>query len=131
MPNSDFENRPLEDLLSAVTDALLAEADSQNIEAIITRSRVPREDVRTYMQVINRLHVALVGVQPSRRFVRRLKQDLIGAPDRNVISRVRHLPPRVQIAAGLALVAGFMFLSRRRMAHESRQESHETIPFVQ
>jgi len=130
MPNADFENRPLEDLLSAVTDALLAESGKQGIDAVVARYHVPRTDINTYLQVINRLHVALVGVQPSRRFVRRLKQDLIGAPDRNVISRVRHLPPRVQIAAGIALVAGFMFISRRRMINEARQENHETVPYI-
>ncbi|MBZ0279057.1 MAG: hypothetical protein K8I60_23125 [Anaerolineae bacterium] len=125
MLHPDFENRPLEDLLAAVTDAMLAE--SGQVDAIIGQSKLPREDIAAYIRVINRLHVALVGVQPSRRFVRRLKQDLIGAPERNVISRVRHLPPRVQIAAGLALVAGFMFLSRRRMIHEARQEGQEGI----
>jgi hypothetical protein len=131
MPTPNSEDRSLEDLLSAVTDALMAEADKQNVEAIIARSRVPRKDIQNYIQLINRLHISLVGVQPSRRFVRRLKHELIGTPDRNVISRVRHLPPRVQIAAGIALVAGFMFISRRRMAHEARQEHHETLPFTQ
>ena len=131
MPNADFENRPLEDLLSAVTDALLAESNGAQIDAVVAQYRVPRADVHAYMHLINRLHVALVGVQPSRRFVRRLKHDLVGTPDRNVIARVRHLPPRVQIAAGIALVAGFMFISRRRMAHEARQENHETVPSVQ
>jgi hypothetical protein len=127
MPNSELENRALEDLLSAVTDALLAEESSEGIEAIIAHHHVPRADVQTYMQVINHLHRAMVGVQPSRRFVRRLKVDLTGSAERNVIARVRHLPPRVQIAAGIALVAGFMFFSRRRMIHDARQESQETV----
>lgn len=130
MPNADFENSSLEDLLSAVTDALLAESDKQGIDAAVAQYHVPRTDINTYLQVINRLHVALVGVQPSRRFVRRLKQDLIGTPERNVISRVRHLPPRVQIAAGIALVAGFMFISRRRMIHDATQENHEAVPSI-
>jgi hypothetical protein len=124
MPNSDRSDMQIENLLSAVTDALLAE--DQNVDAIINHYQVPREQVMNLIAVINRLHIAFVGVQPSRRFVRRLKYDLIGVPDRNVISRVRHLPPRVQIAAGIALIAGFMFLSRRRMIHDARPENHET-----
>ena len=123
MPNSD--DMQIENLLSAVTDALLAE--NTNVDAIIRQYKVPRNDVESFVRVINRLHIALVGVQPSRRFVRRLKQDLVGAPNRNVLSRVRHLPPRVQIAAGIALVAGFMLLSRRRMVHDLHQESQEVI----
>jgi hypothetical protein len=123
MPNTD--DMQIENLLSAVTDALLAE--NSNLDAISRQYQVPRSEVDSFVRVINRLHLVLVGVQPSRRFVRRLKQDLIGVPNRNVFSRVRHLPPRVQIAAGIALVAGFMFLSRRRMIHDVHRESQEII----
>jgi hypothetical protein len=70
----------------------------------------------------------LAGVQPSRRFVRRLKQDLVTPEDYNVLTRVRRLPPRVQIAAGIALIAGFMLLSRRRLVHDAHQEAQETAP---
>lgn len=125
MPNSDLSDMQIENLLSAVTDALLAE--NTNVDAIVRQYKVPRNDVESFVRVINRLHIVLVGVQPSRRFVRRLKQDLVGAPNRNVLSRVRHLPPRVQIAAGIALVAGFMLLSRRRIVHDLNQESQEVI----
>jgi len=125
MPNPDLSNMQIENLLSAVTDALLAE--KTNIDAISRQYQIPRDEVDSFVRVINRLHLALVGVQPSRRFVRRLKQDLVGVPNRNVFSRVRHLPPRVQIAAGIALVAGFMFLSRRRMVHDIQQENQEVI----
>lgn len=116
---------PIEDLLSAVTDALLAEESDLN--AIVARYDVPRRDVLGFVQIIRRLHVTLVGVQPSRRFVRRLKLSLMGAPDRNVLSRMRHLPARVQIAAGVALVAGFMLLSRRRMMSDAEHEGQEAI----
>lgn len=126
MSNSSLSDAQIENLLSAVTDALLAEEN--DVEAIIDQYRVSRDDMNSLISVIRKLHVVLVGVQPSRRFVRRLKQDLVGVDNRNVISRVRHLPPRVQIAAGVALVAGFMLLSRRRMIHEARQESQEIAP---
>ena len=115
----------LQNLLSAVTDAMLADKNG-DIDKIIGQYAVPRTEVDSLVGVIRRLHVTLVGVQPSRRFVYRLKTDLMGTPERNVVTRIRHLPPRVQIAAGIALVAGFMLLSRRRMVEDVRREQQES-----
>ncbi len=114
----------MQDLLAAVTDALLATPD-QNIDMIVGRYAVPRAEVDSLVGVIRRLHLTLVGAQPSQRFVRRLKNDLVGTPRHHVVSRIRYLPPRVQIAAGIALVAGFMLLTRRRMLDEVRREKQE------
>jgi hypothetical protein len=119
----------LQNLLSAVTDALLADKKG-DIDGIIGRYAVPRAEVDSLIGIVRRLHLMMVGAQPSRRFVRRLKTDLIGIPERNVVARVRHLPPRVQIAAGIALVAGFMLLSRRRMIEDVQHEQQE-IPVLQ
>jgi type VI protein secretion system component VasF len=121
MATNDLE---LQNLLSAVTDAMLADSNA-DIDAIIGRYAVPRAEVEGFMGIIRRLHVTLVGVGPSRRFVRRLKHDLVGETDRNLVTRVRYLPPRVQIAAGIALVAGFMLISRRRMIDDARREVQE------
>jgi hypothetical protein len=114
----------LQNLLSAVTDAMLADKNG-DIDNIVARYAVPRAEVDSLIGIIRRLHLTLVGAQPSRRFVHRLKTDLLGAPERNVVTRIRHLPPRVQIAAGIALVAGFMLLSRRRMIDDMHQEPQE------
>lgn len=122
---SDLE---IQNLLSAVTDALLAE-EGQNIDSIVGRYTVPRKEVDSLVGIIRRLHVTMVGAQPSKRFVGRLKHDLVGSRY-NVVSQIRYLPPRVQIAAGIALVAGFMLLNRRRMAEESRREAQE-VPVLQ
>ncbi|MBZ0280852.1 MAG: hypothetical protein K8L97_08925 [Anaerolineae bacterium] len=119
----------LENLLSAVTDALLAE-EGQNLDLIVGRYAVPRSEVEGLVGIIRRLHVTMVGAQPSRRFVRRLKHELVGMPNTNVVARIRYLPPRVQLAAGIALVAGFMLITRRRMMDESRREKHE-VPVLQ
>jgi hypothetical protein len=43
---------------------------------------------------------------------------------------VRYLPPRVQIAAGIALVAGFMLFTRRRMVDDMRHDGQE-VPALQ
>jgi hypothetical protein len=114
----------LQSLLSAVTDAMLADPNG-DIDSIIGRYAVPRAEVDSLIGIIHRLHLTLVGAQPSRRFVRRLKTDLIGTSERNVVARIRYLPPRVQIAAGIALVAGFMLLSRRRMIEDIQAEPQE------
>jgi type VI protein secretion system component VasF len=118
----------LENLLSAVTDALLAD-DNADLDMIVNRYRVPRHEVEGLIGVIRRLHITLVGVQPSRRFVGRLRHELVGSRY-NVVSRIRYLPPRVQIAAGIALVAGFIVLNRRRMMEDARHETQE-VPVLQ
>ena len=114
----------LQDLLSAVTDALLA--GESTLDQIVRDYDVPRERVEGVMNLIRRLHTALTGVQPSRRFVRRLKIELVGETNLGIVNRVRYLPPRVQIAAGVALVAGFMILNRRRMLAEAHGDSQST-----
>lgn len=113
-------NPQMQDMLSAVTDAMLA---GGSVDAVLSRYQVPRHDVAVFLVMITQLHKALVGVKPSRRFAYRLKQDLMGAPRMNVMTRIRYLPPRVQIAAGFALVAGFMLLTRRRLAADSQLEA--------
>ena len=115
-PNTQIEN-----LLAALTEAILAEEGE--LDQIISRYDVSRADVEGFVRIVRGLFTVLVGVRPSRRFVHRLKQDLMGQPHWNVISRIRYLPPRVQIAAGIALFAGFMLLSRRRLGTIAREEA--------
>jgi hypothetical protein len=114
-------NTQLENLLAVLTEAILAEEG--DIDRIISSYAVSRAEVEGFVRIVRRLHTALIGVRPSRRFVHRLKQDLMGQPHWNVISRIRFLPPRVQIAAGIALLAGFMLLSRRRILTLAREEA--------
>ena len=113
----------LQNLLDAVTEAIIS--DGENLDDIVQRYAVPRADVEGLINVIRRLHVVLVGVRPSRRFAQRLRQELMGQHQRNVINRLRYLPPRVQIAGGIVLVAGFMLLSRRRYASLADDEPQE------
>lgn len=113
----------LQNLLDAVTEAIIN--DGQDLDDIVQRYAVPRADVEGLIKVIRRLHVVLVGVRPSRRFAQRLRQELMGQHQRNVINRLRYLPPRVQIAGGIVLVAGFMLISRRRYASLEADEPQE------
>ena len=79
------------------------------------------------MELIDTLYHTLTPVDPSPQFVRRLRQDLMGTDTSNVLVKVRRLPPRVQIAAGLALMAGVFILSRRRGAGERETAPQETL----
>jgi hypothetical protein len=113
-------NASMDNLLALLTEAILAEEG--DIDHILRQFDVSRAEVEGFVRIVRRLHMALMGVRPSRRFVHRLKQDLMGQPHWNVVSRIRYLPPRVQIAAGIALIAGFMLLSRRRLAAAAHDE---------
>ena len=77
-----------QNLLSAVTDALLAD-QAHEVEAIIQQYAVPRAEVESLVGLIRRLHLTLVGAQPSRRYVRRLKHDLVGAAEPGVCATCR------------------------------------------
>jgi type VI protein secretion system component VasF len=118
----------LQNLLSAVTDALLADQHT-SIDSIVGRYAVQRHEVDSLVRLIRRLHLTLVGVQPSQRFVKRLRHDLVGS-NRNLVARVRYLPPRVQIAAGIALLVGFILFNRRRLMDDSPSDQQE-VPALQ
>jgi type VI protein secretion system component VasF len=117
------EPNELQNLLDALTEAIID--DEQNLDLIVSRYSVPRAEIEGLIKLVRRLHVNLIGVRPSRRFAQRLRQDLMGQPQMNMINRLRYLPPRVQIAAGIALIAGFMLLSRRRFASDDPQDTQE------
>ncbi len=118
--NHSMTTPQIEDMLSALTDALVGAGD---VDQVARRYGVSRAEVLGFIVLIERLHRALVGVKPSHRFAHRLRQDLMGAPRMNVLARIRKLPPRVQIAASVALVATFLLLARRRLLTD---ETHET-----
>ncbi len=125
MPNSEMSDVQLQDLLAAVTDALL-DQDS-TLDELMDQHQVTSASARGLLRLVGRLYQVFSPVQPSPRFVRRLRYDLVGSENGNVLGRVRRLPPRVQIAAGLALVAGFVILSRRRpLSPALETETHET-----
>ena len=112
MSQSGPTDARIQELLLVVTDSLLA--DEHDVDSILRYYNVPRSQVSSLLYVIERLREALTVVKPNRRFVQRLKVDLVGEPEPTVFNRIRYLPPRVQIAAGVALLAGVMFVARRR-----------------
>lgn len=114
-------------LLAAVTDALIAD-EQADLETIAARYDVPRKDVNSLMHLIRRLRGTLHITEPTPAFARRLKQDLLGKKQAGILWRIRRLPARVQVAAGLALMGGFMLLLRRRVALEMGSSDVEEAP---
>lgn len=127
MFGTDSNDARTENFLSALTDALLSGRTVDT--SLAARYGVSQSDASEYTRIIDALSGTLVPVHPSRKFVRLLRQDLIGSEESGVVASVRSLPPRVQIAAGLALLAGFFLLLRRRNAGQVGR-SHEpgTVP---
>ncbi len=129
------ETQPnLEEFLSAVTDALLDSDDLAHVEAVhqlFSRYDVPRASAESFIRLIQRLDSALRVIPPSPAFVDRLRADLVGREQRSLVGRVRHMPARVQIAAGIVAVAGFVLLSRRRLGDLAGVTDAEIIPSQQ
>ena len=132
-PTPSSSNSELDDLLAALTDALLTDGEiDQLADGLLANTNAPRREVEGLVHVLQRLHGALLVVQPSQRFTRRLKQDLLGAPEENVVTRFRQLPTRVQIATGIALLAGFLFVrSRRTGEDEALRDTKEVTALLQ
>lgn len=120
----------IQTMLAAYTDAMLAEHD--DVESIVGYYQIPRDDVAGVLGLIRRLHEAFIFVQPSKRYVRRLRLDLVGEPQPNVINAIRYLPPRVQIAAGVALLAGgVIMLNRRRLTLSDGESTVKALTATQ
>ncbi len=107
-----------QDLLSAVSDSILADENDGSIDLIFARYDIARSEIEPFITIIRQLRVSLIGVRPSPRFAQRLRAELIGTSQWGVLGRVRYLPPRVQLMAGVMILASFMLLSRRRLRGE-------------
>jgi hypothetical protein len=116
---SETPNSRLDDLLSAISDALLAEQDS--VDHIVDQYGVARAEVDDLIGLMRNLRHVLTWQQPADRFIRQLRQDLM-ANQPGLLGRLQSLPARVQIAAGFTLMAGVMLISRRRP-----QETHTGV----
>ena len=117
----------MQELLTALTEAVIAE--DNNLDAIVDYYEdIPRKEANGLLHLIRRLHKAYVVVQPSQAFSRRLKQDLIGVPRKNLIWRWRSLPPtgsrRASASAGAAVRAS----TTRRASRSSMPRSSTTAP---
>ncbi len=132
MTQSPNDETYIEDKLDALTNAMLMECD---IDALLRDEPVSPE-LMDLVEIIRKLSLHLSGYAhqhaPREGFVNDLKADLVN-DDAGMLSRLRAVPLRVQIATGLAaIVAGIMFIMRRRIMsdHEDQPIDMEELPAV-
>jgi hypothetical protein len=109
----------MQDFLAALTDALIAEdASEPELEQLLARYDLPRQDATAWAlaKLVKRLRLSFAPVQPSARFSRKLKDDLMGVPQTDLVERWRRLPARVQMAALFTLMGGFVLFLRARFS---------------
>ncbi len=108
----------LETLLDNLTDAILS-SESHDLSKLLEQVDLPKDKINGLLDLICQLKNTLIANQPSDQFVQELKHELVGHR-KTILAHVRYLPGRVQIAAGLAVVAGFILITRRRLLNETQ-----------
>lgn len=126
MPISHPDDVRTESFVAALTDALLA--GRADVQALAAQYGVMPAQAESYAHTVGALQAVFVPVRPSRRFTRRLRQDLIGPENASVVASVRRLPPRVRLAAGLALLAGFVLIFLRRGSFNNHRKAPKAAP---
>ncbi|MBN2305732.1 MAG: hypothetical protein JXQ72_14715 [Anaerolineae bacterium] len=98
-------NRPVRELLMAHAEALVTGAFSRDWLATHYGDQLP-DQVEELLELAERINQALPEVSPSEDFVANLRYQLCEADISGaftLLDRVRHLPPRTQIAAGIGV----------------------------
>jgi hypothetical protein len=109
----------LRDLLMAHADALVSGTlDRDRLRA--QYDMVDQQQVEGLLALAERLSQSLIEIVPSEQFVAQLRRQLADAPGlayhRSLWGRIRALPPRTQIVAGIGgatLTAGVVILASR------------------
>jgi hypothetical protein len=115
-----YIDRQIEDFLMAHADALVS--GSPEFDDLLDQyDEVVRSQVEGLFTLAERVSGSLIPVAPSEKFVNRLRHELIDAASvepRSLWGRIRSLPPRTQIAAGIGgatLTAGVVLIASRSM----------------
>lgn len=137
----NVQDNPIEDLLAAHADALLAGRDDSDVKLDrygIAPSQVA--EVTELLHLARQLRDSLTPVTLSEEFVRRLKSELVGEQPVTLFVRWRKLPPQYQLAAklgGLTLGAGIVLLATRRalevldsLHRRNQPEADEGLPLT-
>jgi hypothetical protein len=121
MALSLFKHRPenpLHELLAAHADELIA--GTLDKQLLLTRyNRLSPAEVHDLLALAEQISLALIEVSPSPEFVTELRLRLLEAArqhDRSLLGRIRHMPRRTQLAAGIGgatLTAGVVLAVHR------------------
>jgi hypothetical protein len=118
MSQYPYEAR-VQDFLAALTEAELN--GKPNLWELAVRYDIPAAEAQSLARMVRSLDAAFEDVRPSSQFKKQLRQELIGETEtENVFRRVLNLPPRLQWAAAVALVAAMALLGRKRLVGEAR-----------
>ena len=116
----------MQNLVNEVTDALLA---GENLDTVRRKHDVARGDADDLINLIERINQSMQKVEPSAQFAKSLKADLMGEQRTGVVGQIRKLPARVQYAAVVAIVGGFLLILRRMFfGYEEHGVQEETNP---
>jgi hypothetical protein len=115
----------MQNLVNEVTDALLA---GENLDTVRRKHDVARGDADDLINLIERINQSMQKVEPSAQFTKSLKADLMGEPRTGVVGQIRKLPARVQYAAVVAIVGGFLLILRRMFLGEEHVVQEDTNP---
>jgi hypothetical protein len=108
----------MQNLLNAITFALQTNED--NVDDLIQQSRISRARINGLIDLIRSLHIYMSREDPSDKFVNSLRRDLMSQRE-GVSYRTRAMTPRMQLAAGFAVAAGFALVVRRRIEGEPQE----------
>jgi len=115
-PNNE---QALRDFLYDYMDAMdLPDADPARLAH---KYDLDEADTAPFIDLTERLDAAIVDIEPSRQFKQSLRQDLLGEAPTTMFGRLRNLSPRLQFAAGIALLAAMALLGRRRFLSEANR----------
>ena len=119
---STSDDIQMQDTLDAITVRLQG---GDALEPLIAQAQEPQKELGEFVDTIQALHTCLRPMNPSREYADRLRADLLeGRP--GVVTRLRQMPPRVHVAAILAVCAGcVLFVLRRLFGSEPAQEIQE------
>ena len=118
--NRDRSHRQLQDLLMAHADALVA--GTLDRDALLEPfEQGTRDQVEDLLSLAERISETLTEVTPSEQFIIQLRRQLVDAGalgHQSLWGRMRQLPPRTQLAAGIGgvtLTAGVVLLASRTL----------------
>ncbi|MGB1286621.1 MAG: hypothetical protein ACPG7F_08820 [Aggregatilineales bacterium] len=105
----------MQELLSEMTEVLFFDAGTTEFDLLIAQSDVPHHEVDKFIPLMVDLYDSFPEVIPAPEFSTRLKSELTGAQYYRLMWRLRRLPPRVHMAAFMALMGGALIIWRRRL----------------
>jgi hypothetical protein len=110
----------LQDFLMAYADALVS--GTRDADSVLEQfDRDMRGQVEDLLTLTDQISQVLTEVAPSEEFIAQLRYRLteVGGPEsRSLWTRIRRLPPRTQLAAGIGgatLTAGVVLIAARTL----------------